>query len=133
MFRPAGADQALGATRTPNGPAGRSIGEQRRATVGRQGGGRVFLFLEADDFARDHARHLAVGVVFREPPRSEPYGMVAKFERLYGNRWDLIEPRTSERSKTSTKADRPLSTPAGVVQGCGNGGGLRIGVEAMAL
>ncbi|WP_409017931.1 VOC family protein [Azospirillum sp. BE72] len=74
----------------------RAIGEQQSATVGRQGGGRVFLFLETDNFARDHARYLAAGVVFREPPRSEPYGMVAKFEDLYGNLWDLIEPRASD-------------------------------------
>ena len=63
------------------------------ARVGDQAGGRVFLFLETDDFNRDHARMLGVGVRFLETPRQEPYGTVAVFEDLYGNRWDLIEPR----------------------------------------
>jgi catechol 2,3-dioxygenase-like lactoylglutathione lyase family enzyme len=62
---------------------------QERA-IGNQSGGRVFLFLETDDFARDHARMTAAGVRFTEPPRHEPYGTVAVFLDLYGNRWDLI-------------------------------------------
>lgn len=62
------------------------------ARVGDQAGGRVWLFLETDDFARDHAAWTAAGVVFREAPRHEPYGVVAVFEDLYGNAWDLIEP-----------------------------------------
>lgn len=61
--------------------------------VGEQTGGRVFLFLHTDDFRRDHAAMLARGVTFREAPREETYGTVAVFEDLYGNRWDLIEPR----------------------------------------
>ena len=60
--------------------------------VGDQAGGRVWLFLETEDFARDHAAWTAAGVVFREAPRHEPYGVVAVFEDLYGNAWDLIEP-----------------------------------------
>lgn len=60
--------------------------------VGDQAGGRVWLFLETDDFARDHARFSAAGVRFLEPPRHEIYGGVAVFEDLYGNRWDLIGP-----------------------------------------
>jgi predicted enzyme related to lactoylglutathione lyase len=60
--------------------------------VGDQGGGRVWLFLHTDDFACDHARYLAQGVHFVEPPRTEPYGVVAVFEDLYGNRWDLMQP-----------------------------------------
>ena len=67
--------------------------EERR--IGDQTGGRVMLFLETDDFARDHDRMRAAGVTFLEEPRSEPYGTVAVFEDLYGNRWDLIEPRTA--------------------------------------
>jgi catechol 2,3-dioxygenase-like lactoylglutathione lyase family enzyme len=59
--------------------------------IGRQGGGRVFLFLETDDFARDHARYVAAGVRFVEEPRAEPYGTVAVFEDAFGNRWDLIQ------------------------------------------
>ena len=65
-------------------PAGRGVGEQ--------GAGRVFLFLETDDFDADHARMTAAGVRFLEAPRREAYGAVAVFEDLYGNRWDLIEP-----------------------------------------
>jgi catechol 2,3-dioxygenase-like lactoylglutathione lyase family enzyme len=61
------------------------------AAVGNQTGGRVFLFLETDDFKRDHAAYIARGIRFLEAPRDEPYGKVAVFEDLYGNRWDLIE------------------------------------------
>ena len=57
-----------------------------------QTGGRVGLFLHTADFAAEHARMTAAGVRFTEPPRSEPYGTVAVFEDLYGNRWDLIQP-----------------------------------------
>lgn len=66
--------------------------EQARAT-GNQGGGRVMFFLETDNFQADHERMLRAGVKFLERPRREPYGTVAVFEDLYGNRWDLIEPR----------------------------------------
>jgi len=69
----------------------KAAGEQQDA-IGRQAGGRVFLFAETDDFDRDHARMTAEGVIFREAPRSEPYGKVAVFEDLYGNPWDLIQP-----------------------------------------
>lgn len=60
--------------------------------VGNQAGGRVFLFLHTDDFWRDHAEMQARGVLFLEEPRQEPYGLVAVFEDLYGNQWDLLEP-----------------------------------------
>lgn len=63
------------------------------ARIGDQAGGRVWLFLETDDFDRDHAAFTAAGVRFREAPRDEPYGRVAVFEDLYGNGWDLIQPR----------------------------------------
>jgi predicted enzyme related to lactoylglutathione lyase len=52
----------------------------------------VSFFLYTDDFARDHARYLARGVRFVRPPSQAPYGTVAVFEDLYGNRWDLLEP-----------------------------------------
>ena len=68
-------------------------GERQRQAIGNQTGGRVFLFLHTDDFARDHAAYLARGVVFLEAPRHEPYGTVAVFADLYGNLWDLIEPK----------------------------------------
>lgn len=71
---------------------GRAVNDEQRACVGRQGGGRVFLFLNTDDFAGDHARMLAHGVHFREAPRNEAYGTVAVFDDLYGNGWDLIQP-----------------------------------------
>lgn len=69
----------------------KASGEAQAARVGDQTGGRVGLFLETDDFARDHAAMTAAGVRFLEAPRHEPYGSVAVFEDLYGNRWDLIE------------------------------------------
>ncbi|GAA2832937.1 catechol 2,3-dioxygenase-like lactoylglutathione lyase family enzyme [Aminobacter aminovorans] len=68
-------------------------GENQVAAIGNQTGGRVFLFLETDDFARDHATMLANGVEFREEPRHEAYGTVAVFADLHGNLWDLIEPK----------------------------------------
>ena len=61
------------------------------ARIGDQTGGRVAFFLETDDFARDHAAYLAAGVRFVEAPRHEPYGTVAVFLDLYGNRWDLLQ------------------------------------------
>ena len=67
--------------------------EEEVSRIGNQTGGRVFLFLETDDFARDHAAMLAKGVEFREAPRHEPYGTVAVFEDVYGNLFDLIEPK----------------------------------------
>ena len=63
------------------------------ARIGDQTGGRVFLFLETDDFARDFKAMTDRGVAFAEAPRDEPYGTVAVFADLYGNRWDLIQPR----------------------------------------
>ena len=69
----------------------RAATPDQRARVGDQTGGRVFLFLESDDFWSDHARMTTAGVRFVEQPRSESYGTVAVFEDLYGNRWDLIE------------------------------------------
>jgi len=65
---------------------------EQRARVGDQTGGRVGLFLNTDDFATEHSRMQAAGVRFLEPPRHEPYGSVAVFADLYGNRWDLIQP-----------------------------------------
>jgi catechol 2,3-dioxygenase-like lactoylglutathione lyase family enzyme len=71
----------------------KASGEAQTARVGDQTAGRVFLFMETDDFAADHGRMSAAGVRFLEAPRHEPYGTVAVFEDLYGNRWDLIEPK----------------------------------------
>ena len=66
---------------------------EQQSFIGNQGGGRVWLFLETADFARDFAAFQARGVEFLEVPREEPYGTVAVFRDLYGNRWDLIQPR----------------------------------------
>jgi catechol 2,3-dioxygenase-like lactoylglutathione lyase family enzyme len=71
----------------------RAVAPAQRARVGDQTGGRVGLFLHTDDFERDHARMRAAGVAFEEPPRREPYGTVAVFSDLYGNRWDLVQPK----------------------------------------
>jgi catechol 2,3-dioxygenase-like lactoylglutathione lyase family enzyme len=71
----------------------RADGPEQQARIGDQTGGRVFLFLETDDFARDQAAMIAKGVRFLEAPRREAYGTVAVFEDLCGNRWDLLEPK----------------------------------------
>lgn len=71
----------------------RADGDAQSARIGDQTGGRVGFFLHTDDFARDHAAMLAHGVRFLESPRAETYGTVAVFEDLYGNRWDLLEPK----------------------------------------
>jgi catechol 2,3-dioxygenase-like lactoylglutathione lyase family enzyme len=62
--------------------------------IGNQAGGRVFLFLYTDDFWRDYNAMLDKGIRFARPPQQEPYGMVAVFEDLYGNLWDLLQPST---------------------------------------
>lgn len=66
--------------------------DAQTAAIGHQAGGRVFLFLQTDDFDRDHARMRAAGVDFEESPRHEPYGIVAVWRDPFGNRWDLIGP-----------------------------------------
>ncbi|MGH6999249.1 MAG: VOC family protein [Phenylobacterium sp.] len=71
----------------------KAAGEAQAARVGDQTGGRVGFFLHTDDFAADHARMTAAGVNFLEAPRHEPYATVAVFEDLYGNRWDLLQPK----------------------------------------
>ena len=68
----------------------KAVGERQRAAIGDQAGGRVFLFLETDDFDGWFKAMSEAGVTFVEAPRREPYGTVAVFEDLYGNRWDLI-------------------------------------------
>ena len=59
--------------------------------IGNQSGGRVFLFLQTDDFARDYAAMVDKGIRFIREPKQDDYGTVAVFEDLYGNLWDLIE------------------------------------------
>ena len=69
----------------------KASGETQTSAIGNQTGGRVGFFLNTDDFARDHRRMKTAGVVFLEEPRYEPYGIVAVFADLYGNKWDLLE------------------------------------------
>ena len=71
----------------------RAANEEQARSIGRQAGGRVFLFLETTDFRRDHREMKARGVEFEEEPREEDYGTVAVFRDLYGNRWDLLQRR----------------------------------------
>ena len=68
----------------------RADGDRQAATVGQQFAGRVGLFLRVDDFASAYQRMTAAGVEFVSPPRDEPYGKVAVFLDLEGNRWDLL-------------------------------------------
>ena len=67
---------------------------EQSLAIGNQTGGRVFLFLHTDDFWRDYKTYQSRGVRFLESPRQEPYGTVAVFEDLYGNKWDLLQPPT---------------------------------------
>ena len=64
---------------------------EQKASIGNQTGGRVFLFLQTDDFWRDYNDMLSLGINFVREPKTEPYGTVAVFEDLYGNLWDLVE------------------------------------------
>jgi uncharacterized glyoxalase superfamily protein PhnB len=83
----------------PPGSAGctlllaKAANDAQRAAVGNQTGGRVFLFLHTDDFDRDYNQMQQAGIEFIESPRQEAYGKVVVFADLYGNRWDLIEPK----------------------------------------
>ena len=71
----------------------RASNERQQQAIGNQAGGRVFLFLHTDDFQRDYSAYKSRGVSFARAPSDEAYGTVAVFEDLYGNRWDLIEPK----------------------------------------
>ena len=81
----------------PAGSSGTTLLLARASTpeqekfIGNQAGGRVFMFFSTDDFQRDYDRLTALGVKFVRPPSSAPYGRVAVFEDLYGNRWDLVQ------------------------------------------
>jgi catechol 2,3-dioxygenase-like lactoylglutathione lyase family enzyme len=73
--------------------------EEQKSRTGNQTGGRVFLFLETDDFWRDYHKMIADGIRFVRPPQEEDYGTVAVFADLYGNLWDLIQRKEIEREK----------------------------------
>ena len=71
----------------------KASGEVQKTAIGNQFGGRVGLFLKTDDFDATYQKLAAGNVKFNEPPRNEKYGKVVVFEDIYGNKWDLIEPK----------------------------------------
>ncbi|MBL8520840.1 MAG: VOC family protein [Betaproteobacteria bacterium] len=81
----------------PRGSEGTSIvlgkanKPEQQDFIGNQTGGRVFLFLQTDDFQRDYARMKAQGIEFVREPVEQPYGKVAVFKDLYGNLWDIVQ------------------------------------------
>lgn len=108
----------------------RASSDEQRSRVGDQTGGRVGFFLETDNFWRDYRAYQSSGVEFVRPPRREAHGTVAVFKDLYGNLWDLIQPRGSsvvlERASTEDASDfaalerdrdvRPFILPYDVVR-----------------
>lgn len=70
----------------------KAANEEQEKSIGNQTGGRVFLFLFTDDFQRDYTKLKTRNINFVRPPKEFPYGKVAVFEDLYGNKWDLVEP-----------------------------------------
>ncbi len=72
----------------------RAVGDAQPSRIGDQTGGRVFLFLHTDDFWRDYRIYKSKGVIFVREPKEEAYGTVAVFEDLYGNLWDLLQPKS---------------------------------------
>ena len=86
----------------------RADGDDQAVVVGRQFAGRVGFFLRVDDFEAAHTRMVAAGVTFVSPPRAEPYGQVAVFLDLEGNRWDLLGPAAAPGlARTLLSHDRP--------------------------
>ena len=73
----------------------RAVDDEQRAAIGKQAGGRVLFFLNTDNFDSDYDRFGSMGVEFTEGPWDRPYGKVAVFKDLYGNRIDLIEPKNA--------------------------------------
>lgn len=78
----------------------RAVGERQVAAIGEQGGGRVWLFLQTEDFAGAYERLESAGAVFEAAPRDEPYGRVVVWSDPWGNRWDLIEFAREDRGGT---------------------------------
>ena len=72
----------------------KASGDRQLHNIGSQTGDRVGLFLYTDNFWRDYERMISRGVYFKENPREEVYGSVVVFSDLYGNLWDLLEPKT---------------------------------------
>lgn len=76
----------------------KAANEEQLNSVGNQTGGRVGFFLFTDNFRRDYDKLTNRGVTFVRPPKKEPYGIVAVFQDLYGNLWDLLEPNEKNKS-----------------------------------
>jgi len=76
----------------------RAVGDEQISRIGNQTGGRVFLFLHTDNFERDYQNLLNHHIKIVRKPSVEDYGTVAVFEDLYGNLWDLIEPKTNRKT-----------------------------------
>lgn len=79
----------------------RAVGDAQTSRIGDQTGGRVFLFLQTDDFWRDYDAFKARGVAFVRDSKTEPYGTVAVFQDLYGNLWDLIGPTADAAGRSA--------------------------------
>src|SRR5258705_7065094 len=77
----------------------RASKSEQESFVGNQTGGRVFLFLNTDDFWRDYKNMVSLGITFVRQPKSESYGTVAVFKDLYGNLWDLLELKTQDSTE----------------------------------
>jgi catechol 2,3-dioxygenase-like lactoylglutathione lyase family enzyme len=73
--------------------------DEQKRSIGNQSGGRVFLFLQTDNFTRDYQKLIDNGIRIVREPKTEDYGTVAVFEDIYGNLWDLIEPSKSRLDK----------------------------------
>jgi catechol 2,3-dioxygenase-like lactoylglutathione lyase family enzyme len=71
----------------------KAVNEEQKSRIGNQTGGRVFLFLQTDDFERDYKKLLKKEIEIIRAPKEETYGKVLVFKDLYGNLWDLIEPK----------------------------------------
>ena len=71
----------------------KGVGDEQRSRIGNQTGGRVFLFLRTDNFWRDYENMKAKDITFIREPTVEEYGTVAVFKDLYGNLWDMIQPK----------------------------------------
>lgn len=80
----------------------RTVGDHQRATIGKQGGGRVWLFLETKDFDADYLHMRSEGIHFETEPRTEAYGRVVVWRDPWGNRWDLIEFSHADRGGTDS-------------------------------
>jgi catechol 2,3-dioxygenase-like lactoylglutathione lyase family enzyme len=84
----------------------RAANPEQASRIGNQTGGRVFLFLHTDDFWRDYTAYKAKGIVFVRDPQEAPYGTVAVFKDLYGNLWDLLQPKTRASCQESNSPEK---------------------------